>query len=118
MQRVDRSLSPLRPNLDRSIGQVARRSADAQTLRFVARALTKEYALDFSCHQKMADDFIHRASASVRWRRLALGMLGVGERRSCVMLGLQRSETGPRILLRLQVRLRADDGGLRRVVFR
>jgi len=45
-------------------------------------------------------------------------MLGVGECRSRVMLGLQRSEAGPRIFLRLQVRFRADDGGLSRIIFR
>ena len=49
---------------------------------------------------------------------LALRMLHVRERRSRVVLGLQRGESGTRIFLRLQMQFRADDGGLRRIVFR
>ena len=45
-------------------------------------------------------------------------MLGVGERRRRMMFGLQGRQAGPCIFLRLQVRFRAHNGGLSRIVFR
>jgi hypothetical protein len=45
------------------------------------------------------------------------GVLGVGERGGGMVLGLQSGQTGPRIFLRLQVRFRSGNGGLRRSVF-
>jgi hypothetical protein len=45
-------------------------------------------------------------------------VLGVGERGSRMVLGLQSCQTGPCIFLRLQVLFRAADGGLRCIVFR
>ncbi len=45
-------------------------------------------------------------------------MLGVGQRRGGVVLGMQRGETGPRVFLRLQVQFRSGNGRLRCIVFR
>lgn len=53
----------------------------------------------------------------MRRRRLALGMLRVGECRRRVMLGLQCSEPRSRVLLRLQMRFGTDDRGLSGVIF-
>jgi hypothetical protein len=52
------------------------------------------------------------------WGGGRLGVLGVGERGGGMVLGLQSGQTSPRIFLRLQVRFRPGNRGLRRSVFR
>ena len=45
-------------------------------------------------------------------------VLGIGQRRGGMVLGLQRCETGSLVFLRLQVRFRPGNGGLRCIVLR